>query len=859
MSDLLDEWHELSDEELALESWRPEFRDVPTRPFDLERCISLYLSSLPERPSQSTIPHGAELWIRDWCESDGFIVDGLLTVEEARWWFLASTLAERLADDRHEARSRDLVEALDVSQELSADAIHQRLRAFVTHADGHFTRWPKSFIAPCVKALSYLLPTDEILRILFDLFEISQMAVFYRYLPDDPRSRAFVSAWLHGTDLEEHEVHDLVQMVRIAPAESSIELVMREADERGKPDDLIELARAHPEAQRFVETLLEFRRPRWTSERIRECFARSGFARLDDVALGVARARPSDQREAIEVLIRLHTPRIVDGMLNLSQKSVVRPAARKWLNDEGRNAIHRLIEIAASRKKTRLAAREILRGYVLDGRGELVLEVASHFGAGIQQKIESLVSEHATSARPELPKSMRSGWLAAISHRGDEPMERLADRLPELATRDGYRLGRKVTGGLLSVLSDVSLATHSDTASGVHDEFDSGLSNAAALLDPSSAATFFRALFETWVREENPAEQRWKLFAAAFVHGPTTTEFLGDALSRYTRWMRLEDAPFALDTLRALGSARAIYEIERVRQRTRNGRIREHAELVLASLADARRLTIAAMLDQALTKVAPTGGAEPGSTERDRRLRRRLDQTLARRLENAMTLGSTWQPMTWREFFVDSEGGGRVSRHLLWQVVDDSGEEVCMRIDESGEGVGIDGKVIEVLEWQRIGVAHAASLTTSELSDWNETFAQHEIIQPFLQLNRTVYRRGALTKAFRAPSGQLVDGVDLWNALRRTGWKAVRLGSNRIGGFMLRFEERKTIAQLEIDRPFDVMSMRKGGLVSRRTTLEGIAFRDTDTHVEIDEVFVHPVVFSESHLDVQKALVRLEG
>ncbi|WP_431272896.1 DUF4132 domain-containing protein [Burkholderia contaminans] len=151
-------------------------------------------------------------------------------------------------------------------------------------------------------------------------------------------------------------------------------------------------------------------------------------------------------------------------------------------------------------------------------------------------------------------------------------------------------------------------------------------------------------------------------------------------------------------------------------------------------------------------------------------------QQLAR-LEVAMCSRRRWTPEVFRTFLAEHPLVRHLVQRLVWGVyeVDDGGNfggtlKACFRVAEDGTAATADDDAFTLPDGVtiRIGVPHALEIAPADAAAFGQVFADYELLQPFAQLGRDVYR---LTDDER--NGRLLER-----------WKGVKVPTGRVLGLV---------------------------------------------------------------------------
>ncbi len=890
-------WHDISDEELA--SAFPDNLGVvhrKKRAFDQPRCVEVLRQALPDTPGTSTHSFDTSVVLDDWGWSiNDKPLAGLLSATEARFWLKALTSPTRLTATKDSDFATNMGR-FQATRAVELDTAQRWFQEFIEAANQHYGRWPRSSLAPTARLLTELFGPES-LRVILRIAGAAELRPFVRFIGEfDEESQAeagkIANRFVASVDLDGAAIDGVSALLTLAPDNDAIGFVAKKISGKKRAAVFEEAMLEHTRHEAYVDFILEHRLE-LSPNRLLRALALSGPYRLDDIASRITRMGRGARRESIQVLERVRHAHVTEAMLKLSDDADVGDRARAWLQAADRPIIERLVELAA---KGKLADRAVqwLRELSSDDRRVLVEKAIDDSPRKLRDRLRPQVLEYQQLTAQEAATSSLPNWLNAVADRANADDLALAGDLPALLTKDGTRVPTRVFAGVLALIREASLG-FDGRAGQPRDNFELALLELSDATDPMSAGIVGRALFDVWVRRQNPAQERWHLFAMAYLHSDYTPYFLADAVLNYTRWMKLTDALHTIDVLRVIGNDHAAIALTYILQRSRNGKICELTQQTVNYLADQNRLTLEAFLDRNIPdcglgphgrmfefggrtyrlgmsgaqrlllvdtksektriRIRPTTNDErAASLEFDRLVLQteRVVETQAQRLESAMTTGRTWPADLFRSRLAAHPILRVLAQALVWKQADEELLQIAtFRVADDLTYSGLADDEVELFEGDWVAVAHPAEMNADEILRWNELFADYEIVQPFGQLDRQVFRHDARGKAgFRSPAGMTVDGLELWEQLRDLNWEPVRTPTDTIFRFEKPFPMFKTVVRLNLERPIDIMAMKRGGLAPRKAQLAGLTFVDDTTAEEIDPTFVHPVVFSEALVEL---------
>lgn len=239
------------------------------------------------------------------------------------------------------------------------------------------------------------------------------------------------------------------------------------------------------------------------------------------------------------------------------------------------------------------------------------------------------------------------------------------------------------------------------------------------------------------------------------------------------------------------------------------------------------------------------------------------------RLEMALASNRIWKKRAWKELFIENPIMHKFSLGLVWGVYDKGELKATFRYMEDGTLNTKDEEEYELLEDALIGLVHPLELEEEDLETWKVQFADYEIVQPFPQLQRKVYRLTAKEedmKAIERFGGTKINGLSLVGKLTKMGWYR---GSVQDGGGYHQFYKEDEKIGIGAELNFEWLSV---SYENEETTIYELIFYKANT-VErgsyvYDEVAEENIIapaevpnrfFSEILYDVDRALEAKTG
>ncbi|MEE3921667.1 DUF4132 domain-containing protein [Micromonospora sp. BRA006-A] len=332
---------------------------------------------------------------------------------------------------------------------------------------------------------------------------------------------------------------------------------------------------------------------------------------------------------------------------------------------------------------------------------------------------------------------------------------------------------------------------------------------------------FVWALFESWQSAGAPSKDGWAFTALGLLGDDSTARRLAPLVRAWPGESQHTRAVTGLEVLAQIGTDVALMHLYGISQKVKFRGLREQAARKVTEVADGLGLTPEQLGDRlvpdlgldadgslvldygprrftvgfdeqlkpyvvdgagARRKDLPKPGARddatlaPAAHKRFAGLKKDV-RTLAadqiRRFESAMVIGRRWPAADFRRYFLSHPLLWHVVRRLVWATVDDAGQVVsAFRVAEDRTLADVDDEAYTLPDDATVAIAHPLSLGAA-VPAWAEVFADYEILQPFPQLGREVFRLDAAERAetlLRRHAGVTVPAGRLLS-LERRGWR----------------------------------------------------------------------------------------
>ena len=157
------------------------------------------------------------------------------------------------------------------------------------------------------------------------------------------------------------------------------------------------------------------------------------------------------------------------------------------------------------------------------------------------------------------------------------------------------------------------------------------------------------------------------------------------------------------------------------------------------------------------------------------------------RLEYVLMLDRKWTAEAWKALFVKNPLMHCFAIGLIWGIYENGSLKTAFRYLDDGSFTNSDDDEIELSDVMQIGLVHPLELTEHEKEAWLEQLDDYEIIQPFDQLRRKVYKVAESDKnktACEIFKNTEITNTTLVNRMTKAGWYK---GQAQDAGFFYEF------------------------------------------------------------------------
>ncbi len=545
----------------------------------------------------------------------------------------------------------------------------------------------------------------------------------------------------------------------------------------------------------------------WSLDVLQALFAQGDMAALPRIldyvdSLEYYKTHGNFEKLSILLPVRAHwwAPLAAWALRN-NLKHRVRSDGIAWLRAHPETAITALIPPALGKPgSAREDARAALRWLAEDGKEEELRRIATGYGADAAAAVDALLKTDPLWIVPAKPPKLPAFFVPAAFHR------------PRL---NG--------GGALPLTSVAHLGTM--LAISRLDEPYAGLAQVKAACTSDSLSNFTWDVFEAWMAAGAPSKEDWAFTALALLGDDETARRLTPLLAQWSRHGAHARATAGLDMLVVLGTDVAMQRLSTlVDNKAASEQLRNKARQRLADVAQDRGLSEEELADwlvpdlelnangtlaldfgprqfmvgfdealrpwvrdaagvQLKTLPKPIQSDDPdaarAATQRFNALKKdakAIAKQHIERLAKAMTNRRRWTPATFRMLFMEHPVMCHLARRLVWGVYRDDELLEAFRVAEDSSLADRHDAAYALPDAGAIGLVMAAELSEELYRAFGQIFADYEIIQPFKQLGRELYRPNKTEQK----SGEVTRFVDKkvnggsLNALANRGWRRER-------------------------------------------------------------------------------------
>ena len=390
---------------------------------------------------------------------------------------------------------------------------------------------------------------------------------------------------------------------------------------------------------------------------------------------------------------------------------------------------------------------------------------------------------------------------------------------------------------------------------------------------------FVSEIMSKWLADGAEAKKKWVLNFAAVHGGYDMVDIFLHYIKEWSGNMRGAIAAEAVKALAMNGSSLALMTVDNLAHKFKQKQVKKAAVQALESAAEALGLTGDELADRIVPdlgfneqmeqifdygtrkfkvyltpklelevfdennkklKNLPTPGKKddeelaPKANAAFKAIKKQLKSVVSiqkQRLENALSTDRRWEKSAWEALFVKNPVMHSFAIGLIWAAYENGKLTQTFRYMEDGTFNTADEDEYELPLHCEIGLVHPIDIDAAALAAWKEQLEDYEIVQPFGQLDRPVYRINEEETGKRYLErfeGREVNGMSLLGRTSKYGWQKGPVGD---AGFFYAFYREDIIRR---ERQEDGNITSEGTVVE--LNFEGMYIGGDDSDVKIRTV-----------------------
>jgi predicted DNA-binding WGR domain protein len=493
-----------------------------------------------------------------------------------------------------------------------------------------------------------------------------------------------------------------------------------------------------------------------------------------------------------ETLALVQAPETAPYMLELMLASKASQAARQWLDNHPSLSVVGLLKTAVgegpepkalSRSKLSNAAIAFLTSLKRKGYESLIRTALEQQPPDIAEKVKALVLDPEDIEFPSFDEKTTPQWLKESvadltrQKRAKSPAWVSPADLPPLAVGT-YSLSEDQINACLTALtlsnleSPLPLVQHLKTHA-----------------NSQSLDAFIWSLFERWLTEGGSSKEKWAMQTLGLLGSDAIALKLTPLIRNWPGENQHPRAVLGLECLRTIGSDTALMQINGIAQKTKYQGLQARAEECMEAIARDRNLTQDQLEDRIIPDCGLNSAGKRSFDFGDRQFHFALSADLkplvrdekgkplstlpkpnakdnaekaqqaiadwkllkkqvgeivkiqSVRLEDAMITERRWP---WAEFstlLVQHPLLNHLVQRLIWGTYSPQGTLTqTFRVSEDRTYADCSDDAFTPDESALVGIIHPIDLSEDLTAQWGQTLSDYEIIPPFAQINREVYR-----------------------------------------------------------------------------------------------------------------------
>ncbi|EQV91301.1 hypothetical protein G893_02642 [Escherichia coli KOEGE 71 (186a)] len=442
-----------------------------------------------------------------------------------------------------------------------------------------------------------------------------------------------------------------------------------------------------------------------------------------------------------------------------------RDLARQWILQWPEHTATALIPLVFTKPSdNREAALLALRLLYEQGHSELLQTVANRWQrADVWLALEQLLIQNPLEIYPPRIPKAPDFWHPTMWHR------------PRLINNN-----QPVTDDALEIIGEMLRFTQGG-------RFYSGLEQLKTICQAQTLAAFAWDLFTAWQQAGAPAKDNWAFLALSLFGDESTARDLTTQILTWPQEGKSARAVSGLNILTLMNNDMALIQLHHISQRAKSRPLRDNAAEFLQVVAENRglsqeeladRLVPTLGLDDPLALIFDFGSRQftirfdenltpviydqqnvrqksvprlradddqlkaPEALARLKGLRKdatQISKDLLPRLESALRTARRWSLADFYSLFVKHPFTRLVAQRLIWGIYPANEPRRLLnafRVAAEGEFCNAQDDVIDLPPDCLIGIAHPLEMPTEIRGEFEQLFADYEIIPPFRQLAR---------------------------------------------------------------------------------------------------------------------------
>lgn len=827
----------------------------PQRPFDKAACVERAVSA--RHYSWDNTP-------TNWCDrdkmaSDWLKTDGILSPEEAAFWFSLTVVPGYLYADYNaaEVTSEWITQRCDlVSATATPDELFSLMDAHVVNA----SRWDSPEIL--ARLLRALMPYDKLLTYMIDTFGLHDIPRWINFMGPPPASQREIAIEATAKAIEDHGVDSLVgvwnfyDVVKALPCQPMIEAILDHAVD-SKSSTTLQMMRllfSLRDKERVFELLkkLKYRKNIYPDrEDIIRFYNYFGFEHLDVLMKNIM--KPFRSKLSIDTfasLFEIKAPEIIESLPYFYEIQQLQARIEEEIDTAEPHILDGLLRAAGARNKGKKWALSMMRR-LITADPEVANTLKALAEARHTETVQSLIDAEFFGDASSVDVHAKLDFLTTAEFSEQErafaeltwpsktpPWFEVEKLTPVQRAEDERALPPELIEGVAACMCDAFTSpAWANTRTDAIAAADEKIKAIFSTWSDHTTETYVNELLHQWEVNIVEDDAVW-VFHLAGLHPCASVV---DILDTYIRrgkdltghWQSQEALKKAIGSLFELDLPESYYALRGQAEALSDPNLKGYVSKKLEEYRKESKISNAEFDDLAVptfdfepdgTRTFDFGARQIVMTVRGRddisfidntdpkkprifqkfppsrktddpdkyaaaraqykhigeNLRRSLREQNSRMLM-AMVTGRKWRLKLWQRYIGSHPLLSHLARRLVWKVLD-SKNNIVATVMVDGDGKFLDLDYEEFVMGKRkyqLGIVHPMELAEQVRQDWIDQLVDFEIIQPFEQINRTIYDEDAVTAYLNGFSDQL-SNKKIYQALS-AGFDMA--GSHAWGGF----------------------------------------------------------------------------